>query len=197
MRPLSLLTLLSLAIVFLAGCSNDNRGNGSAQSPAAQSQAGGEYIGNVSKVGAVQKNEGNRVADFSWVDESGNKVSFADFAKDNVVLINFWATWCGPCRRELPDLIALNNEYRAKNIKVIGISVDEDGDVLKLVHDFAAQSDLTYPIVVDNGDLQKVFGGIDGIPTSFFINKKGEIVRKMIGMQSKATFQQALLAIAG
>ena len=185
-----------LAMMVLGGCSKNDQENQSARSAAtSQSQAAGDYIANVSKVNGVQKNEGNKVANFSWVDEGGKKMSFSDFSKDNVVLINFWATWCGPCKRELPDLIALNNEYRDKNIKIMGISVDRDGDVVKLVHDFAAQSNLTYPIVIDNGDLESAFGGIRGIPTSFFVNKKGEIVRKMIGMQSKETFQQALAAI--
>ncbi|HTX17712.1 MAG TPA: TlpA disulfide reductase family protein [Bacteroidota bacterium] len=197
MRPFTIFLATLLCVALLNGCSKNEQQTESSQSNTPQAQADGEHIGNVSRVNSVQKNDGNKVADFSWVDETGNKISFADFAKDNVVLINFWATWCGPCRRELPDLVALNNEYRTKNIKVIGISVDQDGDVLKVVHDFAAQSNLNYPIVVDNGDLQKVFGGIDGIPTSFFVNKKGEIVRKMIGMQSKETFQQTLLSIAG
>ena len=186
-----------LILAMLGGCSKNDEGNQSAQSDGtSQSQgASGEHIANVSKVDGVEKNEGNRVANFNWVDDGGKKISFADFSKDNVVLINFWATWCGPCKRELPDLIALSNEYQGKNIKIIGISVDRDGDVLKMVHDFAAQANLSYPIVIDNGDLEKAFGGIRGIPTSFFVNKKGEIVNKMIGMQSKATFQQALAAI--
>ncbi len=186
-----------LIVITLGGCSKSGQENQTSQSASTSraQPASGDYIANVSKVNGVEKNEGNKVANFSWVDEGGKKISFSDYSKDNVVLINFWATWCGPCKRELPDLIALSNEYRDKNIKIIGISVDRDGDVLKLVHDFAAQSNLTYPIVIDNGDLESAFGGIRGIPTSFFVNKKGEIVRKMIGMQSKETFQQALAAI--
>jgi thiol-disulfide isomerase/thioredoxin len=144
----------------------------------------------------VEKNEGRKAADFSWTGESGNKVTFAEFSKDNVVLINFWATWCGPCKRELPDLIALHNEYKGKSVKIIGISVDRDADVLGLVRNFAAETNLTYPIVIDNGELEKAFGGIRGIPTSFFVNKNGEIVKKMIGLQSKETFQAALMAAA-
>ena len=122
-------------------------------------------------------------------------MSFSDFSKGNIVLINFWATWCGPCRHELPDLIALDSEYKNKNIKIIGISLDRDTDVLNVVHDFVTQSNLTYPVVIDNGELENAFGGIRGIPTSFFVNRKGEIVGKMIGMQTKETFQQALGAI--
>ena len=175
-------------IALLNGCAkNDNDDQASSSTS--------DYIANVSKVSGVEKSEGNKVANFSWTDEKGKQVSFADFSKNSVVLINFWATWCGPCKRELPDLIALSNEYKDKNIKIIGISVDRNDDVLKLVHDFAVQTNMTYPIVVDNGDLEQAFGGIRGIPTSFFVNRKGEIVNKMIGTQSKETFQQALLAV--
>ena len=182
-------TVLVIFMMF-SGCGKKSEENASQSSPPSSS----DFIGNVSKVNSVQKNEGAKVADFSWTDETGKKVSFADFSKDNVVLINFWATWCGPCKRELPDLVALRDEYKNKNIKILGISVDRDGDVLNLVHTFAVQANLAYPIVIDNGDLEKAFGGIRGIPTSFFVNKKGEIVRKMIGLQTKETFQAELLA---
>ncbi len=191
------LSLFIVAFMFVSGCSKNPEKQTSAQSPATErSSTTGISAANVSKVISVEKNEGSKAADFSWSDENGNKVTFAEFSKGNVVLVNFWATWCGPCKRELPDLIALHNEYKGKNVKIIGISVDRDADVLGLVRNFAAEANLTYPIVIDNGDLEKAFGGIRGIPTSFFVNKNGEIVKKMIGLQSKETFQAALMAAA-
>lgn len=191
------LSLFIVAFMFASGCSKNPERQSSAQSTAAQHPSqSGVSAANVSKVISVEKKEGRKAADFSWTDESGNKVTFAEFSKDNVVLINFWATWCGPCKRELPDLIALHNEYKGRNVKIIGISVDRDADVLGLVRNFAAEANLTYPIVIDNGELEKAFGGIRGIPTSFFVNKNGEIVKKMIGLQSRETFQAALMATA-
>jgi len=186
----SVTAVLALFLI-LSGCSKNSQENSSSQTA---SSSPGEYIANVSKVNSVQKSEGGKAADFSWTDETGKKISFSEFSKDNVVLINFWATWCGPCKRELPDLVALQDEYKGKNIKILGISVDRDGDVVNLVHTFAVQANLVYPIVIDNGDLEKAFGGIRGIPTSFFVNKKGEIVKKIIGMQTKETFQAELIA---
>ena len=183
-------TAVLVIFMMFSGCGKKSEENSSQSSPPSSS----DFIGNVSKVNSIQKNEGAKVADFSWTDETGKKVSFADFSKDNVVLINFWATWCGPCKRELPDLVALRDEYKNKNIKILGISVDRDGDVLNLVHTFAVKANLAYPIVIDNGDLEQAFGGIRGIPTSFFVNRKGEIVKKMIGLQTKETFQAELLA---
>ena len=189
----TLLTSILVMFAFIAGCARKDEDDSSSKS---ESSASGNYIGNVAKVSSVQKGEGTKVADFTWTDENGKKTSFADFSKDNVVLINFWATWCGPCKRELPDLVAIRNEYKDQNIKILGISVDQDGDVLNLVHNFAQQANLAYPIIIDNGELQEAFGGIRGIPTSFFVNKKGEIVRKMIGLQTKETFKAELLAAA-
>ena len=183
------------ALLSISGCAKKSESTPAAQ-PAVStaSQPAGSSSSNVSKVISVQRNEGKRVAEFSWTDENGKTVLFSDFSRNNVVLINFWATWCGPCKRELPDLIALHEQYKDKDVRIIGISVDRDGDVLGLVRDFAAQSNLKYPIVIDNGELERVFGGIRGIPTTFFVNKNGEIVKKMIGLQSKETFQAAIIA---
>lgn len=187
--------LFIAVFLFTSGCSKNPEKQTSAQSHGEErSSPTGLNAPNVSQVISVEKNEGKKAADFSWTDENGKKITFAEFSKDNVVLINFWATWCGPCKRELPDLVALHNEYQGKNVKIIGISVDRDADVLGLVRNFATEANLTYPIVIDNGDLEKAFGGIRGIPTSFFVNKNGEIVKKMIGLQSKETFQAALMA---
>ena len=189
--------VLFTAILAASGCSKNPEAQASSQSTASQqSSVHGNTIANVSKVISVQKNEGKKVPDFNWTGGNGAEVTFAEFSKDNVVLINFWATWCGPCKRELPDLIALHSEYKDKNVKILGISVDRDADVLGLVHNFAVEANLSYPIVIDNGELERAFGGIRGIPTSFFVSKSGEIVRKMIGMQSKETLQAALTAAA-
>jgi thiol-disulfide isomerase/thioredoxin len=191
------LSLFLIALMLASGCSKKPEAQASSQSASSQRpSAPGRSLSNVSKVISVQRNEGKKVADFSWTGENGTKVTFAEFSKENVVLINFWATWCGPCKRELPDLIALHNEYNDNGVKIIGISVDRDGDVLGLVRDFVAQANLTYTIVIDDGELEAAFGGIRGIPTSFFVNKNGEIVKKMIGLQSKETFQAALTAAA-
>src|ERR1700690_3147828 len=135
----TIFTAMLVTFMMFSGCTKKSEENSSTQSA---SPSSGDFIANVSKVNSVQKSEGIKVADFSWTDETGKKISFADFSKDNVVLINFWATWCGPCKRELPDLVALRDEYKDKNIKILGISVDRDGDVLNLVHSFAVKANI-------------------------------------------------------
>jgi thiol-disulfide isomerase/thioredoxin len=176
-------------ILATAGCQKKNdqpplqKTSGAVQAPAAAS--------NVSAVISVERRE-NKAPLFTWTDGSGKKVTFDEFAQGGGVLVNFWATWCGPCRREIPDLVALDAEYRAKGVKVIGISADKDGDVMATVTDFVRGASIAYPIVIDNGELEAAFGGIRGLPTTILIDKNGTIVKRMIGLQSKEVFAKAM-----
>jgi thiol-disulfide isomerase/thioredoxin len=129
-----------------------------------------------------------KAPDFTWFDESGKQVSFSEISKGKPVLVNFWATWCAPCVRETPDLVELHNEYTSKGALVIGISTDRDDDALNLVSDFVKEKSVTYPIVIDNGELEEAFGGLRGYPTTFYIDKDGNIVKKFIGIQTKEKF---------
>jgi thiol-disulfide isomerase/thioredoxin len=155
-----------------------------------------QYKDNVSVLISTERNnDRNSAPNFFWTDHNGKKVSFAEFSKGKPVLVNFWATWCGPCVHEMPDLVALNDEYTAKGALVIGISADRDEDALNLVSGFTKEKNVAYPIVIDNGDLEEAFGGLRGYPTTFYIDKNGKIVKKMIGAQSKATFAKEFDAI--
>lgn len=177
---------LLLVTLMLIGCSpQDNKQNATPQQQTSASAT--QYKENVSLVQSVEPQDGT-APNFAFYDESGKQVSFADVAKGKPVLLNFWATWCGPCIKEMPDLVALNEEYKAKGGLVIGISVDKDADVLTLVSDFSKANNVTYPIVIDNGDLENAFGGLRGIPTTFYIDKNGKIAKKLIGLQSKEKF---------
>jgi len=144
----------------------------------------------------VEKNNVEQAApNFFWFDKDGKQISFVEFSKGKPVLVNFWATWCGPCVKEMPDLVALNQEYTAKGALVIGISTDRGDDALTLVSEFTKEKNVGYPIVIDNGDLEEAFGGLRGYPTTFYIDKNGKIVKKMIGAQSKETFAKEFDAI--
>ncbi|MBW7887833.1 MAG: TlpA family protein disulfide reductase [Bacteroidetes bacterium] len=173
--------------LFLFGCETKDtpQTNGSSA----------QYSENTSAVISVEPKSGNQVPNFSWTNEKGEKISLADAAKGKSVLINFWATWCGPCVREIPDLVALNNDIKNDDALIIGISVDRDGDALALVSNFAKEKNMKYQIIIDDGNLEKAFGGIRGIPTTFFVNKNGEIKKKLVGLQSKETFASELKAV--
>lgn len=130
---------------------------------------------------------------FTLIDNSNNKVTFAEFAIDNVVFVNFWATWCGPCLEETPSLVELHNEFKDKSVKFLGISIDEGAEAMQLVEQFKSEYKIPYPIVVDKDQsIQKAFGGMRGIPTTFIIDKNGKITDKLLGSRSKEVFAEII-----
>ena len=117
---------------------------------------------------------------FSLANLDGKNVSLKDFA-DKVMVVDFWATWCGPCREEIPHLNKLYENYRGKGVVVVGISMDAEGP--EVVKQFAKELRMEYPVVMGNENVQQDFGGIVGLPTTFIIDRKGNIVKKYTGYQ--------------
>lgn len=91
--------------------------------------------------------------------------------RGKVVLVNFWATWCPPCRKEIPDLIRLQEEFGEKGLVVLGISVDQGGG--RVVKKFIKKRKVNYPIVLADQSVVNQFGGVQGVPTSFLFDKTG------------------------
>ena len=117
-----------------------------------------------------------------------------DSFRGKVTIVNFWATWCPPCRAEIPDLIALQEKYRDQ-LQIIGISEDEDGPAV--VRKYAAEHRMNYPIAMTSPELEKLFPGIAALPTSFIIDREGRLVQKHVGMLNPATTEQETRALAG
>lgn len=165
------------------------------QKQTAPAQTAAQYNGNVSLLISSEKAAEGMAPDFKWTDADGTVRSFSEVTKGKAVLVNFWATWCGPCVKEVPDLVALNEEYTAKGALIIGISADRDDDALTLVSTFAKEKNMKYPVIIDNGDLEEAFGGLRGYPTTFYVDKNGKIVKKLIGLQSKEKFAEEFNAV--
>lgn len=133
-------------------------------------------------------NKNSQFVDFTW-QENGKEVKLSD-NKGKVILLNFWATWCPPCRKELPALSAISNELKNKDFIMIGISVDENTDALSA---FLKSNSLSYKILHDTGGLLEkymaVAGGMDNvIPQSFIIDKNGKVAEYIIGGKDKQDF---------
>ena len=126
-------------------------------------------------------------------DLDGRDISSADF-KGKVVILNFWATWCGPCRAEIPDLVALQEKYRDR-LQVIGISQDEAPP--DVVRKFAAEHKVNYPIVMMTPEMEKIFPGIGALPTSFIVDREARVVQKHVGMLRRATTELETRHLAG
>lgn len=132
--------------------------------------------------------------DFKLKDMNGKEVSLASFRDPNkVVLLNFWATWCGPCKAEIPGFVELQEKYRDK-LTIIGYSVD---DTAELAKKYAAEYKMNYPVLLGEGreDVQDAYGPIWGIPASFIISKDGKVCRKHMGIAPKAVFEKEVVAL--
>ncbi len=116
----------------------------------------------------------------------GKFVKLSDF-KGNVVILDFWATWCGPCRREIPGFVALQKRYGDKGLAIVGVSLDEEGP--RVVKPFISKFEIKYPIVMANENIVREYGGIEAIPTTFVIDRKGMIVGKHLGYEEKQQFE--------
>jgi thiol-disulfide isomerase/thioredoxin len=111
--------------------------------------------------------------------------------KGKVVLLNFWATWCPPCRAEIPDLVGLDETYRDKGLAIVGVSVDIS--TAEVVGVFLRYNRMSYPNILDSDDrLAALYGGIHSIPKTFLIDKKGRIRETWTGSRSREVFEAAI-----
>jgi thiol-disulfide isomerase/thioredoxin len=111
------------------------------------------------------------------VSTSGENITLASY-KGNVLVMDFFATWCAPCREAIPHLVDLNRKYNKQGLRVLGLSADEDGD--KAVKSFVAQMKIPYPVALANEKLLNDYA-LRSIPTLYIINKKGAVVERYMG----------------
>ncbi|MFZ0478445.1 MAG: TlpA disulfide reductase family protein [Terriglobales bacterium] len=121
-------------------------------------------------------NSSKQAPDFSLTDVSGHPLRLADY-HGKVVILDFWATWCEPCKQEIPHLIELQNKY-PQRLQVIGISMDDDGDPVRA---FQQQYKMNYPVAVGSARLADQYGGVLGLPITFVIDSNGRIIARHIG----------------
>lgn len=131
-------------------------------------------------------------ADFLLKDSHGNQVKLSDY-KGKVVLLNFWATWCGPCKVEIPWFVDLENKYKNSGFAVLGISMDDDG--WKSVRTYMEQKHVNYRVVLGDDSTASKYGGIESLPQTLLIDREGRIAAKHVGLTSKSNYEDGIVEL--
>src|SRR5580698_5377988 len=130
--------------------------------------------------------------DFKLTSLDGKPLTLAAL-EGKVVLLNFWATWCGPCRAEIPDLVALQERYDGR-LQIIGLNVDdEEADIQQYVK----ETKINYPVAMTSNEVRRQFGGIPALPTSFVLDTEGRVVQKHVGLWNPAVYEAEIRALLG
>ncbi|MFZ0662148.1 MAG: TlpA disulfide reductase family protein [Acidobacteriaceae bacterium] len=139
---------------------------------------------------------GKTAPNFTLTDTEGKRVSLSDY-KGKAVVVDFWATWCAPCRIEIPWLEQFNTQYAGKGLQILGVSEDnlnlDDKTVLvkekKDITDKAAQMKINYPVLFDDANVSTPYGGVEALPTTFFIDRSGKVVASTVGLVSRSEIE--------
>ena len=142
---------------------------------------------------AVCDGKGKKAPEFELKDYDGKSVRLADY-KGKVVFVNFWATWCGPCKYEIPMFVDLQQRYGPQGLAFLGISVDDPVEALK---PFAQEHKMNYPVLVGLGreEVQDAYGPMVGIPVTVVVGRDGNICTRYFGLRSKDRFEADLKAL--
>jgi peroxiredoxin len=139
---------------------------------------------------AVKDDATRKVApEFALKDASGKVVHLADY-KGKVVLLDFWATWCGPCNIEIPWFTEFQKKYKDKGFEVLGVSMDDDG--WKAINPFVAKKNINYRIILGDDKTGDQYGGIEALPTTFVIDRNGKIASVHVGLSPRKDFEDAI-----
>ena len=142
---------------------------------------------------AVQPQADRKAApQFTLHDASGKEAKLSDY-KGKAVLLNFWATWCGPCKLEIPWFIEFQRKYRDQGLAVLGVSMDDDG--WKVITPYVQKVGMNYTVLLGNEDIAKLYGGVEGLPTTFLIDRTGKIAAMHTGIVSKNAYEGEILEL--
>lgn len=127
---------------------------------------------------------GQKAPNFSLKDKDGKTYSLESM-KGKVVVLNFWATWCPPCRAEIPDFKKVYSKYKDKGVEILGVSLDHKG--WKVIEPFLEQWEINYPVVLGGAEIARDYGNVRSIPTTFIIDKEGKVVEGHVGAMNEDT----------
>jgi len=170
MKLKSLLWILFFTTIVIIGCENKTK----IQTPIAKAELVKNEI----------KDDGVKATDFELESTKGNKVKLSDY-KGKIVIVDFWATWCPPCREEIPSFVQLQKVYKSE-LQILGVSLDTD--TKNDLAPFMEKYKMNYPVLFANNEIVNNYGGIEAIPTTFVIDQNGNIINSFIGYHDKSVF---------
>ena len=147
----------------------------------------------VVKLKTVGKN-GSVAPDFELQNLEGKSVRLSDF-HGKAVLLNFWATWCAPCKIEMPWFVDLQKQYAAQGLQVIGVAMDDSGT--ETVAKFAKQMGVNYPVLIGKEAVGDAYGGVEFLPTTFIIDRQGKVVERIFGLAGRSEFEDNIKKALG
>ncbi|MDX1982147.1 MAG: TlpA disulfide reductase family protein [Bryobacteraceae bacterium] len=171
----TLAAALAAALLFLGGCNS----------------------GSPVKAAVKAEKERKPAPEFTLKDSEGRPVKLSDY-RGKVVLLNFWATWCGPCKIEIPWFIDFEKRFKDRGFAVVGVSMDEDG--WEAVKPYLEEKKINYRVMIGTDELADLYGGVQSLPTSFMLDQQGRIASVHIGLVSKSVYENEivhLLDVAG
>jgi thiol-disulfide isomerase/thioredoxin len=181
-----MITAGAVSALTIVGCGN----SGDRAAQASGEKAAPAAAGAVRTTGAI----GEQAFDFTLKNLEGRDVRLSDF-RGKIVILDFWATWCGPCKMEIPHFKELYKEYRARGLEIVGIALDNQG--ARVVAPFVKQNAVEYVTLIGNQDAVSRYGNFTGIPTTFIIDPQGKIVNKFVGYRSKTDFEVEITKLLG
>jgi len=203
---------LALAVAlgsFAPGCARKNSGsnaeNGGQPAAGANAEQGSASPGSQTAAAPASQNAatGQAAADdpgasrhpapeFTLPDMNGRSVSLSQF-RGKVVILDFWATWCPPCRMEIPHFVELQGRFQSKGLEIVGVSLDQEGAAK--VRPFAQQNKINYTMLVNGLPITGMYGGISGIPTTFVLDKRGRVAQQFVGFTDESVFESLVSSL--
>ena len=135
---------------------------------------------------------GGGAPDFALNTTSGKTLHLSDF-RGKAVVLNFWATWCGPCKIEMPWFVDLQKKYEAQGLQVVGVAMDDSSK--EDIDKFTQEMSVNYPIVIGKEATADSYGGLPALPTTLYIDREGKVVDRVIGLRGRAEIEQAMQKI--
>ena len=138
--------------------------------------------------------KGSPAPDFTLTALDGKSVKLSDL-RGKAVVLNFWATWCGPCKIEIPWLADLQQQYQSQGVEIVGVAMDDDAEKNRdSIAKFAQEMKVNYPVLLGNEQVADAYGGVDALPTTFYIGRDGKIVNRIFGIIGHKEIEQNIQA---